>query len=154
MDNAGSYLSILLNDIEQTKNFLAAYNNQILFTQAKYPSKELDDNIRQSSKVMGESEKIQLINTIGYFRTYSTRAYISFNSIKNKFNASSSELIGQIEESYNTIKKTPIPDYDSCERFVQGLSDVTVKEINVQALVNTEQKARSLAQASESPDLD
>jgi len=154
MDNASSYLSILLNDIEQTKNYLSAYNNQLLFLQAKYPAKDLDDNMRQSAKVMADAEKIALVNTIGMFRTYATRAYVGFNSIQEKFNVKSSSKITLIKDSYHKIKTVPMPDYEDCENFVQALSDISVNEINVQALINTQEKANALAQASETPDID
>jgi len=151
MDNASSYLSILLNDIEQIKNFLSAYNNQILYLQARYPAKELEDNIRQTAKVMSDQEKIELINTIGMFRTYSTRAHISFNSIKETFKIKQKEILEQIDANYKIIKSVAIPNYEACEQYTQALSDITAREINVQALVNTQQKASSLAQASETP---
>lgn len=153
MDNASSYLSILLNDIEQTKNYLAAYNNQILFLQGKYPGNELQESLSNASKLMGDQEKTMLINTIGFFRTYSTRAYIGFKSIQKKFDISAKQKISEVEDCYQIIKKHSIPSYEKCELFVQSLSDITVNEINVQALVNTQTKTSSLAQASESPDL-
>jgi len=154
MDNAASYLSILLNDIEQIKNYLSAYNNQILFLQAKYPAKEIEDNLRQTAKIMDDQEKLALIQTIGLFRTYSTRAYISFNSLKDKFNVDSKAKITRIEVAYKKIKTIAIPDYEIAEDFVQALSDITVNEINVQALVNSKEKTSNLARASETPDFD
>lgn len=154
MDNASSYLSILLNDIEQIKNFLAAYNNQILYLQARYPAKELDENIRQSAKIMSDQEKISLINTIGMFRTYATRAFIGFNSIKETFKNDNKPVLEEIDSNYKIIKTISIPNYEACEQYTQALSDITAREINVQALVGTQQKASDLAQASETPGYD
>lgn len=154
MDNASSYLSIFLNDIEQTKNYLAAYNNLILLFKSQFPTKKIIDGIKNQNKILSEQERIQLLNTIGYFRTYSTRAYTTFNSLKENFNIKSEEKVKTISESYKHIKESPIPKYEIAEAFVQSLSDLAVNEINVQALVNTNEKLTTLAQASETPELD
>jgi len=154
MDNANSYLSILLNDIEQIKNFLAAYNNQILYVKASYPSQELEDNVRHSAKTMSDQEKLAIINTIGLFRTYATRAYIGFNSIKDSFKSKNKKILEDIETNYQLIKTVPIPNYEACEQYTQLLSNITAKEINVESLINIQQKASDLAQASETPGYD
>jgi len=155
MENAVSYLTILLNDLEQAKNSLSTYNNTILILKANYaqdidPSQE-ENFYKRLTKKMNDSEKNQLATTISYFRAYATRAYIGYKSIETKLK--DSEKKKQIEETYKIIKTTVMPDYDTAEAFVQALNDIFVIEINVQALINTAQKSNDLSRLSSTPTL-
>jgi len=156
MENAVSYLTILLNDLEQTKNSLSTYNNTILIIKANHSdSIQKDDSppemqYKNLTRKMSDEEKNQLITTISYFRSYATRAYIGFKSISPKLTSNKKEIV---ETTYQTIKTNVMPDYDSAEAFVQALNDIFVEEINVQALINTAQKSADLSRLSASPTL-
>lgn len=154
MENAVGYLTILLNDLEQVKNSLSAYNNLILIFRANYTDQtnqeENEELYKQLNRKITEEEKIQLVTTISYFRTYSTRAYIGFKSIAPKLTSNKKEII---ESTYKIIKSKVMPDYDTAEQFVQALNDIFVDEINVQALINTAQKRNDLSKLSASPTL-
>jgi hypothetical protein len=151
METALNYLGVLLNDIEQLKNNLAQYNNLILMLEAKYG---VDLTVNKLSKTMGEQERVAVINTVGLFRTYATRTYIGYSSIKKSFINLDPETEEQIEKHYKVISRTAVPNYDEAETFVQILSNLFVNEINVQALINQSQKTESLAQASVSPNFE
>jgi len=155
MENAVSYLTILLNDLEQVKNSLSAYNNTILIIKANHfdpvENNPEDENLyKRLSRKMTEEEKNMLITTISYFRTYSTRAFIGYTSIAPKLKSDKKAII---ESTYNKIKTEVMPDYDTAEGFVQALNDIFVNEINVQALINTAQKTADLSRLSASPTL-
>lgn len=150
-NNALNYLGILLNDIEQSKNNLSSYNNLLLILSMSHG---VNDNPMKLAKLMNDGERNAIIQTVGLFRTYATRAYIGYTSIKQNFTKQSTESKDTIEETYSKIKSQAIPDYDDSEKFVQLLSNLFVEEINVQALINTSQKTESLAQSSASPNLE
>ena len=155
MENAVSYLTILLNDLEQVKNSLSTYNNTILIIKANYAQDidpTQDENFyKRLTKKMNDAEKNQLATTISYFRAYATRAYIGYKSIESKLK--DTEKKNKIEESYKIIKTNVMPDYDVAEAFVQALNDIFVIEINVQALINTAQKSSDLSRLSSTPTL-
>jgi len=156
MENAVSYLTILLNDLEQTKNSLSTYNNIILMFQAKYGVLDEEGNAtdglyKSLTRKMSDEEKNQLIQTIIYFRSYATRAYIGYKSIESKLGNKDKKQV--IEETYQIIKTNVMPKYDVVEKFVQALNDIFVIEINVQALINTAQKSSDLSRLSASPTL-
>lgn len=155
MENAVSYLTILLNDLEQVKNSLSTYNNTILILKANYASDidaSVDENFyKRLTKKMDDNEKNQLATTISYFRAYATRAYIGYKSIEPKLKDSAKKK--QIEDTYKIIKTNVMPDYDIAEGFVQALNDIFVIEINVQALINTAQKSSDLSRLSSAPSL-
>lgn len=158
MENAVSYLTILLNDLEQVKNSLSSYNNLKLILMATYQKEITDENKNDNtwgslSRKMSEEERTQLINLIGYFRAYSTRAYIGFKSISPKFSNRLSDKKDIVEKTYAVIKTEALPKYDTAEAFVQALNDIFVEEINVQALINTAQKVNELSRSSASPKL-
>lgn len=155
MENAVSYLTILLTDLEQVKNSLSTYNNTILILKANYAS-DIDPNqdenfYKRLTKKMGDLEKNQLATTISYFRAYATRAYIGYKSIEPKLKDTNKKEI--IESTYKIIKTNVMPDYDIAEAFVQALNDIFVIEINVQALINTAQKSSDLSRLSSAPTL-
>ena len=156
MENAVGYLTILLNDLEQTKNSLATYNNTILIIKANHSDplqkEELPEEMQYKNltRKMSDEEKNQLITTISYFRSYATRAYIGFKSISPKLVSNKKEIV---ESTYQIIKTTVMPSYDAAEAFVQALNDIFVDEINVQALINTAQKSSELSRLSASPSL-
>jgi hypothetical protein len=154
MENAVSYLTILLNDLEQVKNSLSTYNNTILILIANHtsPGQEIpqDENFYKNlSRKMDDNEKVQLATTISYFRAYATRAYIGYKSIAPKLINTDKKNV--IEETYKIIKTNVMPPYDVAENFVQALNDIFVIEINVQALINTAQKSSDLSRLSASP---
>jgi len=151
METALNYLGVLLNDIEQLKNNLAQYNNLVLMLEAQYGA---DLSITKLSKTMNENQKVAIINTVGLFRTYATRTFIGYTSIKKSFSNLDESVEKQIESYYKTISRTAVPDYDDAETFVQLLSNLFVNEINVQALINQSQKTESLAQSSVSPNIE
>ena len=155
MENAVSYLTILLNDLEQVKNSLSTYNNTILIIKANYAQDidpTQDENFyKRLTKKMNDAEKNQLATTISYFRAYATRAYIGYKSIESKLK--NTEKKNKIEEAYKIIKTNVMPDYDVAEAFVQALNDIFVIEINVQALINTAQKSSDLSRLSSAPTL-
>ena len=155
MENAVSYLTILLNDLEQVKNSLSTYNNTILIIKANYAQDidpTQDENFyKRLTKKMNDAEKNQLATTISYFRAYATRAYIGYKSIESKLK--DTEKKNKIEEAYKIIKTNVMPDYDVAEAFVQALNDIFVIEINVQALINTAQKSSDLSRLSSAPTL-
>lgn len=142
MENASNYLQILLNDIQQSINNLASYNNLILMLQAKYG---LNIEPNKLTKSMSEQERTAVIQIVGMFRTYITRVYVEYNSIKHTFKNLSEEDKQKIIVLYKHISGTPIPDYDMSQEFVQMQNDLFVNEINVQALINLSQKQESLA---------
>ena len=153
METAVSYLTILLNDIEQVKNSLSSYNNTILMLKATYtdPTETPDENLyKKLSKKIQPEEKQQLILTIGYFRAYATRAFIAYKSIAPKIKSDRKQVV---EQTYEIIKTQVMPEYDTAELFVQALNDILVEEINVQALINAAQKASDLSRGSASPHL-
>lgn len=148
MDTATSYLSILLNDIEQLKNLLASYNNVLINLKSKY--NVIDDDIKLG-KLMGEQERQVLLQTIGMFRAYSTRIYIAYNSIKSKFVSLSDETKNSITKNYKIITNNAVPEYETSEEFVQAISDLFVNEINIQSLINSSNKTQTLAESSVAP---
>ena len=151
MENALNYLGILLNDIEQSKNNLASYNNLLLILSAKYGILE---NPNKLAKSMSEQERFAIINAVGMFRMYATRAFIGYTSIKSKLTPLPPEIENQINLCYTSIKSQAIPEYNESESFVQLLSNIFVDEINVQAIINTSKKSESLAQSSEPASLE
>ena len=155
MENAVSYLTILLNDLEQVKNSLSTYNNTILIIKANYAQDidpTQDENFyKRLTKKMNDAEKNQLATTVSYFRAYATRAYIGYKSIESKLKDTDKK--NKIEEAYKIIKTNVMPDYDVAEAFVQALNDIFVIEINVQALINTAQKSSDLSRLSSAPTL-
>jgi len=151
MENASNYLTILLNDIQQSINTLASYNNMVLMLQAKY-GLTIDPN--KLTKIMTESDRATIIQVVGLFRTYITRVFVEYNSIKNNFKNLSIEDKEKIIVLYNHISSTPIPDYNKSQEFVQIQNDLFVNEINVQALINVSQKQESLASNNINPNLE
>lgn len=155
MENAVSYLTILLNDLEQVKNSLSTYNNTILILKANHTSPEdpgQDENFyKRLTRKMNDDEKNQLATTISYFRAYATRAYIGYKSIESKLKDTDRKK--RIEETYQIIKTNVMPEYNVAESFVQALNDIFVIEINVQALINTAQKSNDLSRLSSTPTL-
>lgn len=161
METAVSYLTILLNDLEQIKNSLSGYNNLILFNIADYldptQTNNQDENLwRKLSTKQSAEDKAQLRQTIGYFRAYSTRAYIGYKSIEPKLSTSDKKLNTNkeiIESTYTKIKTQAMPSYGTAEAFVQALNDILVNEINIESLINTTQKVNELSRLSASPTL-
>lgn len=148
MDTASSYLSVLLNDIEQLKNNLAAYNNVLLTLQSKYQAINDEEKLGKS---MNEQERQVLLQTIGLFRAYTTRTYIAFNSVKSKFASLSQAKNEAITKNYKIITSVSVPEYEVANDFVQDVSDLFVAEINIQSLINTANKTQTLAESSVAP---
>jgi hypothetical protein len=144
MDNAQTYLTILLQDNEQLKNLLSGYLNSILNLMAKYPKKYPEDTpdawAKELEKQVTPDEILNRMNTISYFRAYATRVYISLGSLK-KAETIDKETLKRVEEDYSEIKTNPKPDYNACERFVQEVNNILSEHINVSVLVDTEKRS-------------
>lgn len=123
-ENTVSYLTILLNDNEQLKNLLTSYLNNKLALEAEY-AKDVKVDL---SKALKPEEKRAMVEIISMFRAYATRIKISINVIKNKF---PDIVYSQIEEDYNKIKSLPLPEYETCERFVQNINDMLGTQLQV-----------------------
>jgi hypothetical protein len=139
MENAINYLTILLQDIENTTNFLTAYHNLILNIKYSHSPDGLKDwNI--ISRELQSEEKEQLIDKVAMFRAYATRTKIKFSSIAKYFKGDKKEKANLILDDYEEIKKNPLPNFDKCSSFVQSINDLFVDEINVQVLLNAPSK--------------
>jgi hypothetical protein len=131
MEDSNNYLNILLNDNEQLKNNLTVYLNTLVALKAIYsPQKEeLPEQYRaRLMQTVKPEERQAMLNTIMTFRAYSTRIYISMNTIKDKINSS---LLAQLGEDYKEIKLSPMPNYDSCERFVQNINNFLMVSLDI-----------------------
>jgi hypothetical protein len=137
-NSAYSYFTILLNDLEQAKNFLASYGNLLINFNALYGN----ETTEQLSQKMSEQEKNVLTEKIAYFRSYLVRTMISINSLK--LGSKDKEKLKQIDTLYNSIKKNSVPKYDDCELIIQYINDLVVSEINVSGILNAKDKVREL----------
>ena len=122
-ENTASYLTVLLNDNENLKNWLTSYLNLEISIKAKYGDVKTD-----LTKEILPEEKKSLVDTISLFRAYATRIKVSIDVIKNKF---PENITNEIEEDYKIIKSAPLPAYDVCERYVQNINNELNKQLKV-----------------------
>jgi hypothetical protein len=131
MEDSNNYLNILLNDNEQLKNNLTVYLNTLVALKAIYsPQKEeLPEQYRaRLMQTVKPEERQALLNTIMTFRAYSTRLKINVNTIKDKVN---NDLLTELNLDYEEIKLAPMPNYDSCERFVQNINNFLMVSLDI-----------------------
>ena len=124
-ENVSSYLTVLLSDNENLKNWLTNYLNVKISLEATY--KDSKGNL---AELISPEEKKQMIDTIAMFRAFATRIKISINVLKDKFLI---DIKNQIEEDYKLIKESTLHNYDVCERYVQYISDMLNSQLNVSA---------------------
>lgn len=135
MDEKGNYLTVLLNDNENLKNLLTAYLNTLVAMKAVYEKTGGETTEQYQSRLMQTvkpEERQILINITTGFRAYATRIKISINTIKGNL---PTPTLAQLEEDYEEIKSKPAPNYDVCERFVQNVNDLLMKNLNVEQIV-------------------
>lgn len=148
MEQANTYLTLFLQDNEQLINYLAAYNNIRLSATSLMNG---DKEKKQSAISPDQADKI--METIGYFRSYTTRTYIRFESIKNMLGADKKQ-IHTIEECYNIISNQNIPPFSICSNYVQTLNDILATNINAASAMNRKERTREYTTMAEVPDIE
>ena len=148
MDNATSYLTIMLQDNEQLKNYLAGYLNNRLALKALHAPKPMENQEQYElrlAKEITDQERQGLINVTSLFRGYATRMETNINSLIRRIKKEEEikldqEMLNQIEEDFKIIENNSAPDYVACKRFVQNINNFLEDNINVaQVLGGTSQ---------------
>lgn len=151
MQEAVTFLTILLQDNQNMKNQFAKYRNTRVTFNSKHqpnPNEPDDEYKKRLTQLANDQENEELIADANNFRAYLTLANINFNSIKKDMKIKKEDLTN-IESAYKHITTTLIPDIASSETYVQAINDLLAEYINVAALINAQDKASELARATE-----
>ena len=139
MDNATSYLTIMLQDNEQLKNYLAGYLNNRLALKALHAPKPMENQEQYElrlAKEITDQERQGLINVTSLFRGYATRMETNINSLIRRINKEGEikldeVMLKEIEEDFAIIENTAAPEYKACKRFVQNINNFLEDNIDV-----------------------
>jgi len=146
MQQALTYLRLILEDNEQLTNNYVAYNNVLI--KARFQKQNSVNN-----KInLSEEQKKELEYYMTNFRSYSTRIKIKLNSIKEKINLSEEQKKGFLS-LYEKINEAPLPPREICEDFVQAINDILADKISAYEALNKQQEQEEYTESSRAPDI-
>lgn len=149
MEQANTYLTLFLQDNEQLINYLSAYNN-IMLSVSSLMSCDPEE-VKQNTLSPAQADKV--METIGFFRSYATRTYIRFESIKGMLGATKKQT-ELIENNYKKISTQNIPTFEICFTYVQTLNDILASNINAGSVMNKAKKTKDYTTMAQVPQID
>lgn len=146
MENATTYITLLLQDNEQLKNILGAYLNTMLLIEAKAPrlkDEQQEVYTRRLAGLIDSNEKNTLIALANNFRSYALRCVSSINSIQQT-PTWEEKKIDLIKEKFGVIETQLLPPYSDLKIFSQEVNDLVVKNINLNLFLQSQEKTSDL----------
>jgi Mg2+ and Co2+ transporter CorA len=147
MQEANTYLQLILQDNEQLTNNFVVYNNLIIKVNFRFENQENEE------VTLDQGLKEQLEYCVDNFRSYATRIKIKLNSIKNKINLTK-EQQESFDESYKTINSSPLPEVDKCESFVQVVNDILADKIGAYESMMAKQSKQDYTDSALAPNIE
>lgn len=152
MEQAQTYLILILQDNENLLNYLTGYINQTLYMIDKYPTlkeKKATDNPVN----IPEAEKDQLINTAGYFRSYAVRIMVKLKAIKKELKINK-DTFEKLETSFKQIKNTSLPELEAAETFTEILNEILAERIEAPKALTQTQQRKDYVDMSSAPSIE
>lgn len=147
MQEANTYLNLLLEDNENLTNNYTVYNNLMIKIKFKYK------NSKQHEVIVSEAEKQLLNQYIDNFRSYATRIKIKFKSVETKIGITQKESKAFFK-AHKKINDSPLPDTKDCELFVQIVNDILAEKIGAYEAMIVKESKQDYTDSASAPNIE
>jgi hypothetical protein len=141
-----SFFSGFMQDSLSLKVLIADYNTSFINLQGMYGKM----SVEELQKALSDNERGALLTMLNNIRRLAFSLQIDLESLQKDLGLSDDKL-QEITDVYKTFEEDVLPDYVKMKAYIKKLNDIKLKQINVKALLITQEKEMKAIQSMQTP---
>lgn len=153
-DQATQFFVVFIQNTEQLKSLVADYNS--FFVNISFGLESETDIAKRTEEItkrfsaLAPQDKGTLLLMLNTIRRIAFSLQTDLESMKENLGLSE-KILKTLTENYKEIEEVSMPNYQKCKAYLQVLNDIKVKNINIKALIITQEKEQRAIKAMQTP---